>query len=140
MLCRSSRRRSETEQQVKGFTGAQHKKFATQQEAVDFLRPPNVFAAFQPATTSNRTAASTSNGSSAPKRAAQDDSSSASREARNKRARHEHKPSVHEKANAELSFPVGRTVWCDGSCIGNGQNSARAGVGVWWPQADGTVR
>lgn len=101
---------AEAEVQVKGFPGAIHTKFSSNEQALRYL---NQAVAAPPPPPS---IASTSS---------------------HKRARDEGEDDRGRDAKRGIKNEMGgfeneRIVYCDGSSLGNGQRGASAGIGVYW--------
>ncbi|KAK1226445.1 hypothetical protein PQX77_010529 [Marasmius sp. AFHP31] len=115
---------AECEAQVKGYTGAKHKKFATKSEAEQFARSGNAeiidLVASGPSSSSKPTIGQKRGVAEEEDRT--DDS----------------QPWKKQKVLPE-SQPEGEgdlVVYTDGSCRGNGKSGSVAGIGVWWGNGD----
>ncbi|KAG7099877.1 hypothetical protein E1B28_001679 [Marasmius oreades] len=121
----------ECKPQVEGFTGAKFKKFATQEEAEQFLRVGSgsvlemVASDAANSTSATPTADSTSTITSK-KRTLELDHGSGESAPKKQRV-----PSRNEVEDEEDSV-----VYSDGACKGNGKDGSVAGVGVWWGHGD----
>ncbi|KAL0574352.1 hypothetical protein V5O48_007594, partial [Marasmius crinis-equi] len=116
----------ECEAQVKGFTGAKHKKFATREEAEQFARLGNgeFIDLLVPGSTSNPEPVR------GQKRAAEDEQSHTDSAST---VPHKKPKTLHEyQADGEGDL----IVYSDGACKGNGKQGSAAGVGVWWGHGD----
>lgn len=112
--------RPEAEAQVKGFQGAVHQKFPTLDQAQAYLRGKRAASPLEDAN-----GAGPSNGGSskvagelAAKRAKTASTTTHGRKSRSR----------SPGSRAERT----RKVYCDGSCIGNGQKGSVAGIGIFW--------
>ncbi|SCZ96607.1 BZ3500_MvSof-1268-A1-R1_Chr4-4g07473 [Microbotryum saponariae] len=111
---------SEAEAQVKGFTGAVHKKFADRQSAEHYVNGL--------ASSSSTTATSSLAATQAVQRPKRESPQDASKDTR---------PTKLAKVTAssgQARKDETRIVYCDGSSRGNGQKGAVAGIGVVWQQ------
>lgn len=114
--------------QIDGFPGAVYKKFATLQEAEDFVANGRAPTAASGSTAGGKQATSAQN----PRLAVPYQRPSGAG------------PSVSEtsSAKAQAPHPLGGPdviAWCDGSCLNNGRTDVevRAGSGVFWEQVPG---
>ncbi|KAL0068451.1 hypothetical protein AAF712_004529 [Marasmius tenuissimus] len=115
---------AECEAQVKGYTGAKHKKFATKSEAEQFARSGNAeiidLVAPGPSTSSKP--------STGQKRGV------AEEEGRSEDSHPRKKQKVLPESQPEGEGDL--VVYTDGSCRGNGKAGSVAGIGVWWGNGD----
>ncbi|XP_046691964.1 ribonuclease H1 isoform X1 [Silurus meridionalis] len=108
--------------QVDRFPAARYKKFASEDEAWDFVRNE---------TTSTEKSEATLPSTSVPvgsKRSIEDDEGDVG--ASKKRAKHE--PSVDDETKGLTCMGDAVVVYTDGCCTNNGRHGARAGIGVYW--------
>lgn len=122
--------RDEASAQVNNFQGAKHKKFPTRAEAEAFANsdPSRPFdsSLIKSDAASGYALVSSSNPPSSSSTSAPDRPA--------KRAKLGHTgDSVFTKDGKQA-----RTVYCDGSCLGNGKVGSTAGIGVFWDQEVGS--
>ncbi|KAN0064531.1 hypothetical protein ACQY0O_002159 [Thecaphora frezii] len=131
---------AECEANVRGFPGAVFKRFDLQSEAEVFARKGSGLARSSSAVASSSGHSPQLTASSSTKRSLSPSAASDSSRSSSKRDKAKPSPLASASASASASNPTFPqpsatkiiNVYVDGSGLGNGNNSARAGWGVYW--------